>query len=233
MRNNVCIWTGSAHFAPQRRYIHTMRLLWRFLSGLLICSLINFYRSLAQSAKLVGCLHRKLSLSALPSWQSTNVRIVFCSVSLVVPIGSFIYLIFSSSGIIFHCLAPTPSPPTTRQTPLHIIASLGQSPYQSSAEVEEDEKAIFHPLCPVLFAHPSTPTRTTSKVAGSIFYCCLGTRRGNNPTTTSQQQLFHGTKRLFRISVAFVIKIIDHRSRLYVKRGDWSRIRRDCTARTA
>lgn len=186
-----------------------MRLLWRFLSGLLICSLINFYRSLAQSAKLVGCLPRKLSLSALPSWQSTNVRIVFCSVSLVVPIGSFIYLIFSSSGIIFHCLAPTPSSPTTRQTPLHIIASLGQSPYQRWRRMR---RRFFIPF--VLFCSPTLlpPPEQLPRWLGRYFIAVWGRDDVIIQQQPASNNYFMGTKRLFRISVAFVIKIIDHRS---------------------
>lgn len=90
----------------------------------------------------VGCLPRKLSLS-VPGFRSVR--------SVRVPIGSFIYLIFSSSGIIFHCL----SNQHPRNTPWHFLCSwCFYCHATTTASVWDDEKAIFHA---VPFTQTPTP----------------------------------------------------------------------------
>lgn len=110
----LLLCSSSSTQKQNKRYVFCW-LLGRFL-WFLICSLINFYRFriISPSAKFVG---RMFAQETLP----------FCCwlLWIRVPIGSFIYLIFSSSGIIFHCLSyPHPTPPT---------------------KTSDDEKAIFHP----------------------------------------------------------------------------------------
>lgn len=125
----------------------------------------------------------------------------------LVSIGSFIYLIFSSSGIIFHCL-PTPSPPPSQACAPHFLAAA-----RATVPGQDDEKAIFHPTLSLLFsklstsALPPTPTEQLVRwcwmvggqtVGRSIFYCCLGgssstSRGGNNSPATVQYLLYHSS----------------------------------------
>lgn len=99
----LLLCSSSSTQKQNKRYVFCW-LLGRFL-WFLICSLINFYRSriiqpnfALSSSSLFGCLPRKLSLSG---------RKCILFYRSCVPIGSFIYLIFSSRGIIFHCLSNT------------------------------------------------------------------------------------------------------------------------------
>lgn len=85
----------------------------------------------------------------------------------LVPIGSFIYLIFSSSGIIFHCL-PTPSPPPSQACAPHFLAAA-----RATVPGQDDEKAIFHPTLSLLFSKLSTSALPPTPTEQLVRWCWM------------------------------------------------------------